>query len=723
MTTVTITEQRIDVSVAESAVLLTLAPVSVAVSVAPGATSFLGLSDTPLAYATHGSKAVAVKSDASGLEFVAFSGGVTDHGALTGLADDDHTQYHTDARGDARYWALSTDLATQAELDTHTNLTTTAHGGIVPSARTLTINGTALDLSADRAWTVGAGSVTSVDITAPAAGITAAGGPITSSGSITLALANDLAALEGLGSTGIAVRSASDTWLQRTITGTSNRLDVTNGNGVAGNPTLDISSSYVGQASITTLGTIATGTWQGTAVAAGYGGTGLTSYAVGDLVYADGAASLTKLADVATGNALISGGVTTAPAWGKIGLTTHISGTLAAANGGTGIANGASATLTLPNAATTITTGGTLALGGFTLTVPATGTAALKEIDNVFATGQGIRVAIGSNASGLYVPWVSGDTQATATFGADNASNNAAAVVAQSGSGNGITVTTRGGTGMQVTSTSALTVSQTTIFDFRHNSSGTPGTNFGMLIAMKAKSSTTNSQDLANFRVIWATATHASRKARMTINVNDASNEREGVRVETDGARANVGLLGGGSFGSGSGVLFLADATTAPTANATGGSLLYAVSGLTTVRSGLSVLLANATTNAVDTVATLTHDSTGTPAAGFGGALRFAGMSATVDDRSFATWDALWATATDASRKARIIGNVYDTAAREWVRGEASGSAAMIGFLGAGAIVRQTVAADATDLATAITLVNDIKAKLSAAASGFGLFT
>jgi hypothetical protein len=32
--------------------------------------------------------------------------GVTDHGALTGLADDDHTQYHTDARGDARYSQL-----------------------------------------------------------------------------------------------------------------------------------------------------------------------------------------------------------------------------------------------------------------------------------------------------------------------------------------------------------------------------------------------------------------------------------------------------------------------------------------------------------------------------------------------------------------------------------------------------------------------------------------
>lgn len=30
-------------------------------------------------------------------------GGVTDHGSLTGLSDDDHPQYHNNARGDARY--------------------------------------------------------------------------------------------------------------------------------------------------------------------------------------------------------------------------------------------------------------------------------------------------------------------------------------------------------------------------------------------------------------------------------------------------------------------------------------------------------------------------------------------------------------------------------------------------------------------------------------------
>lgn len=122
----------------------------------------------------------------------------------------------------------------------------------------------------------GAGAFAARTLTAPAAGLTisnetgAAGNP-------TFALANDLAALEGLGSTGFASRTGSDAWAQRTMTGTSNRLTVTNGDGVSGNPTFDISASYVGQATITTLGTITTGTWTGTAIAVANGGTGATS--------------------------------------------------------------------------------------------------------------------------------------------------------------------------------------------------------------------------------------------------------------------------------------------------------------------------------------------------------------------------------------------------------------------------------------------------------------
>jgi hypothetical protein len=71
-------------------------------------------------------------------------------------------------------------------------------------------------------------------------------------------------------------------------------------------------------------------------VSAPLGGTGQTSYTVGDILFADTGTSLAKLADVAVGNALISGGVAAAPSYGKIGLATHVDGTLPVANGGTG---------------------------------------------------------------------------------------------------------------------------------------------------------------------------------------------------------------------------------------------------------------------------------------------------------------------------------------------------------------------------------------------------
>lgn len=45
------------------------------------------------------------------------------------------------------------------------------------------------------------------------------------------------------------------------------------------------------------------------------GGTNISSYAVGDIIYASGSTTLSKLADVAAGSYLRSGGVTTAPVW------------------------------------------------------------------------------------------------------------------------------------------------------------------------------------------------------------------------------------------------------------------------------------------------------------------------------------------------------------------------------------------------------------------------
>lgn len=55
------------------------------------------------------------------------------------------------------------------------------------------------------------------------------------------------------------------------VLGTANRITV--------GASVDISASYAGQTSITTLGTVGTGTWQGTAVGVAYGGTGATTAA------------------------------------------------------------------------------------------------------------------------------------------------------------------------------------------------------------------------------------------------------------------------------------------------------------------------------------------------------------------------------------------------------------------------------------------------------------
>lgn len=79
------------------------------------------------------------------------------------------------------------------------------------------------------------------------------------------------------GSSGIVVRTALDTTVARSISGTSNRINVTNGSGVSGSPTIDIASTYAGQNSITILGTVATGVWNGTTIAVANGGTGQTT--------------------------------------------------------------------------------------------------------------------------------------------------------------------------------------------------------------------------------------------------------------------------------------------------------------------------------------------------------------------------------------------------------------------------------------------------------------
>lgn len=92
--------------------------------------------------------------------------------------------------------------------------------------------------------------------------------------------------------------------------GTTNRITVSA-------DAIDIASTYVGQTSITTLGIVTTGTWSADTIATTKGGTGLTSYATGDILYASGANTLAKLAVGTTGKVLQVNG-SGLPVWADI---------------------------------------------------------------------------------------------------------------------------------------------------------------------------------------------------------------------------------------------------------------------------------------------------------------------------------------------------------------------------------------------------------------------
>jgi hypothetical protein len=247
-------------------------------------------------------------------------------------------------------------------------------------------------------------------LTGPAAGITVTNGSGVS-GNPTLALANDLAALEAMSGTGLVARTASETYAQRTITagsnisvtngdgvsgnptialtgigstiqaydagldalaafntpgilvqtadntfvgrtltGTTNRITVTNGAGINGNPTVDIASTYVGQSSITTLGTIGTGTWQGTLIGSTYGGTGVNNAGRTITVagnFATAGANALTLTTTGTTNVtlpttgtLVNSAVTTLSSLASVGTITSgtwNATTIAVNRGGTGL--------------------------------------------------------------------------------------------------------------------------------------------------------------------------------------------------------------------------------------------------------------------------------------------------------------------------------------------------------------------------------------------------
>jgi hypothetical protein len=97
------------------------------------------------------------------------------------------------------------------------------------------------------------GATVARTLTGPAAGITVTAGDGVSANP-TLALANDLAAVEGLATTGLAVRTAADTWAARTLTGPAAGLSVAHGDGVSGNPTISLANDLLAVEALASTG-------------------------------------------------------------------------------------------------------------------------------------------------------------------------------------------------------------------------------------------------------------------------------------------------------------------------------------------------------------------------------------------------------------------------------------------------------------------------------------
>ena len=175
------------------------------------------------------------------------------------------------------------------------------------------------------------------------------------------------------------------------VSGTANRITSTGGT----TPVIDISAAYVGQSSITTLGTIGTGVWQGTVIGSTYGGTGVNN----------GASTITLGGSLTTSGSFAS----TFTMTGVTNVTFPTSGTLSTTTGTVTSVSGTTNRITSTGGATpvidisasyvgqsSITTLGTITTGvwnGTTIAVANGGT-------GITSFGTGVATALGTNVNG-----------------------------------------------------------------------------------------------------------------------------------------------------------------------------------------------------------------------------------------------------------------------------------------------------------------------------------
>lgn len=168
--------------------------------------------------------------------------------------------------------------------------------------------------------------------------------------------AGQLSAGNGLTKTGLTLD----------VVGTADRI-------TANADSIDIASTYAGQTSITTLGTITTGTWDATTVAVTAGGTGVESFTDNGVVYGNGTSALDVTA-AGTEHQVLRAGAGGVPAFGALSLSAS-----AAVTGQLQIANGGTSASTESGARQNLAAGGTQGTG---VSVPVLARKVVKTVGN-----------------------------------------------------------------------------------------------------------------------------------------------------------------------------------------------------------------------------------------------------------------------------------------------------------------------------------------------------
>lgn len=169
------------------------------------------------------------------------------------------------------------------------------------------------------------------------------------------------------------------------VVGTANRITVDSAD--PANPIVDISASYVGQASITTLGTIGTGTWNATAIAVNK----VAAITASRAVVSDGSGFISAATTTATEIGYVNG-VTSA-------IQTQINGKQATITFGTGVQTALG--VNVGTAGSVVVNGGALGTPSSGTVTNLTGTASININGTVGAT---------TPSTGVFTTLVAGST-------------------------------------------------------------------------------------------------------------------------------------------------------------------------------------------------------------------------------------------------------------------------------------------------------------------------